>query len=177
MNVNDTSLNTIPPRAQYPCEYIGDLIDKIPSSKVFIKLDMASGYHVSHIHLDGRPNKMSVTAEGSNECMIIVFNLANALSGYMSTMHHILGLNNRVANVYLNNVMIVSSSLVERKMYVNTILLPIIAVHRQLDEGKFIVGATKISFVGFKVNFCGIDTDDGKITGLNKFCSPLCSAC
>ena len=46
--------NAITTRDQYPLPYIEDLIDQLHCSRVFTKLDLASGYHQLCIHANDR---------------------------------------------------------------------------------------------------------------------------
>ena len=126
--------NAITIRDQYPLPYIEDLIGQLYGSRVFTQLDLASGYHQLHIHPDGRHKTTFVTPDGFNESTGILFGLANAPSVFMCIMHYILGPYKKFAIVYLDDVLIFSRSLAEHKMHVDTILLPIRAVHIRLNE-------------------------------------------
>jgi len=97
-------------------------------------LDLASGYHQLRIHMDDRQKTVFVTADGFYGWTVNPFGLANAPSAFMGTMHRILGLYKKFAIVYLDDVLIFSSSLAEHKMHVDTILLAIMAAHLGLNE-------------------------------------------
>ena len=176
MCVDYRGLNSITTRDRYPFPYIEDPIDRLHGSRVFTKLDLASGNHQLRIHPDDRYKTAFVAPDGFYEWTVITFGLANAPSAFMRTMHRILGLYKKFAIVFLDDVLIFSCSLAEHKMHVNTILLAIRAARLRLNERKCVFGATETSFVGFKVNSGGIHTEDRKIAAINDWSLPASTA-
>jgi hypothetical protein len=64
----------------------------------------------------------------------IPFELANALSAFMCSVHCILGPYKNAAIGYLDDMLNFSCSLAEHKMHVDTILMVIRAAHVGLNE-------------------------------------------
>jgi len=175
MCVDYTGITTITTRDWYPLSYIEDLIDRLPRSRVFRKLHLASGYDQLCIHPDDRHKMAYVTPDGFYERTVIPFDLANVPSAFMHAMHLILGQYKNFAIVYLDDMLIFSRSLAEHKMHDDPILLEIWAAHLRLNERKCVFGCTEASFVGFKVNSSQIHTEDRKIAVINGWLVPASS--
>jgi len=111
MCVDYRGLNAITTRDRYPLPYIEDLIDWLYGSRVFTKLDLASGYKQLCIHPDDRHKTAFVAPDGMYVWTVIPFGLAYALSALMRAMHRILGPYKKFAIVYLDDVLIFSTSL------------------------------------------------------------------
>jgi hypothetical protein len=94
----------------------------------------------------------------------------------MRAMHRILGPYKKFAILYLDEVRILSRSLAEHEMHVDTILLAITAAHLRLNERKCVFGVTETSFVSFMVNSSGIHTADKKIAAINDWLVPASTA-
>jgi hypothetical protein len=78
MCVDYRGLNAITTRDRYPLPYIEDLIDRLHGSRVFTKLDLASGCHQVRIHPDDRHKTVFVAPDGFFQWTVIPFGLANA---------------------------------------------------------------------------------------------------
>jgi len=91
MWVNYRGPNAITTRDQYPPPHIGDPIDRLHGSRVFTKLDRASGYHQLRIHLYDRFKMAFIAPDGFCEWTVIPFGLANVPSAFIRSMHCILG--------------------------------------------------------------------------------------
>jgi len=101
--------------------------------------------------------------------MVIPFGLANVPSGFMRTMHRILGPYKMFPIGYLDDVLIFSCGLAKHKMHVDTILLAIREAHLHLNERKCVFEATEMSFVGFKVNSSEIHAEGREIAAINDW--------
>ena len=121
------------------CQYIEDLIDQLHSSRVFTKLDLASGYHQLRIHPDDRHKTAFVAPEGFYEWTVIPFGLANAPSAFMRVMHRILSTYRKFTIVYIDDILIFSRgnlALNIKRCNVETILLAIVAGASLVERAK-----------------------------------------
>jgi len=143
MCVDSRGLNAVTTRDRYPLPYIEDLIDRLHGSRVFPKLNLASGYHQVHVHPDDRHKTAFLSPDGIYEWTVIPSGLANAPSAFMCAMHPFLGPYKKVPIVHLAEVPIVARSLAKHMMHVNTILLVFTMSHLSLNERKCVFGATK----------------------------------
>jgi len=176
MCIDYISLNAITTRHQYSLAYIEDPIYWLHGSRVFTKLDLASGYHQLRIHPDDRHKMAFLAPDGFSDWTVILFGLANAPSVFMRAMHCVLRPYKKFAIVYLDDVAIDSRSLAEHKMHVESIVLGMKAAHLGLNERKCVFGATETSLVRFKVNSHGIHTEDRKIAAMNDWPIPVSTA-
>jgi len=176
MTVDYRGLYAITTRERYSLPYIEDRIDRLPRSRVFPKLDLASGFHQLCIQPDDRHKTAFLAPDSIYESTVILFGLANAPSSLMGAMHWISGPYKTFAIVSLDDMLNSWRSLAEHKMHVDPILLAIGGVHLWLNEWKCVCGATERSLVGFKVNLSGIHMEDRKIAAMKDWPVPASTA-
>ncbi|WP_369007437.1 reverse transcriptase family protein, partial [Pseudomonas syringae] len=89
MCIDYRELNRVTIKNRYPLPRIDDLMDQVRGSKVFSKLDLASGYHQMRVEEKSVPLTAFRTRYGSYEFPVIPFGLSNALTYIMDLMNRI----------------------------------------------------------------------------------------
>jgi hypothetical protein len=176
MCIDSSGLNAITTRDRDPLTYLDDLIHRRHGSRVFTKVDQASGYYQLLIYLDDRHKMAFVTLDGFYEWTVIPFGLANVPSAFRHVMLCIFALYKRFAVEYVNEVRIFTRSLAQNKMHVDRVRLAIRGANLRLNEQKCVFGASEMSFVSFKGNLCGIHSGDRKIAIINDYQVPAGTA-
>jgi hypothetical protein len=76
------------------------LFDEMRGSKIFSKIDLRSGYHLSKIRTEDVPKTTFTTRYGLYEFLVLSFGLTNALAYFMNLM-------NKVFMEYLDQFVVV----------------------------------------------------------------------
>jgi hypothetical protein len=172
MCVDYRALNKITAKDRYPLPYIDDLLDRLNGSRLFTKLDLASGYHQLRIHEEDRHKTAFVTPDGFYEWKVIPFGLANAPAAFMRRMNSLLRPHKKYAVVYLDDILIYSATQQEHKQNVEAVLRDIRAAKFKLNGPKCTFATAETTFVGYKVTADGIDTEAKKIEAICSWSTP-----
>jgi len=124
---------------------------------------MASGYHQVRVHSDDCYKTVFIASDRFYKYKVIPFGLANVQAAFICMMHRILHPHRRNAIVYLDDVLIFSKMLAEHKSHVEGVLQALRNTRLRLSETKCVFGTLETSFVGFRVNKHGIDTEEKKV--------------
>jgi len=172
MCVDYRGLNSITAKDGYPLLFIEDLLDKLHGARVFTKLDLASRYHQVRVRPDDCHKTGLIAPDGFYEYKVIPFGLANAPAAFMRMMHKILHPHRRNSIVYLDDVLIFSKTRAEYKTHVEGVLQALRNVRLRLSEAKCMFGTLETSFVGFRVNRHGIQTEEKKVKAVRDWPTP-----
>ena len=85
MCINYRQMNKIMINNQYPVPRIDDLFNQVGGSKIFLKIDLRSGYH----HNEDIHKTAFKTRYGHYEFVVIPFELTNAPPNFMCMMNNI----------------------------------------------------------------------------------------
>lgn len=109
-----TILNKRTISGEYPIPNITDLLDKLGRCQYFFTIDLASGFHRIEVEPKDIEKTAFSTENGHYEFLRMPFGLKNAPSTFQRVMDHILkGLNNVICLVYLDDIIVFSTSLQE----------------------------------------------------------------
>ena len=172
MCVDYRALNKITAKDRYPLPYIDDMLDRLHGSRWFTKLDLASGYHQLRIHEDDQHKTAFVTPDGLYEWKVIPFGLANAPAVFMRKMNKILKPHCKYAVVYIDDILIFSSTQQSHRDHVEAVLQAIQEAKLRLNGAKCQFAAEETTFVGYHVTPEGIDTDAKKVDAICTWPTP-----
>ena len=89
MCIDYRNLNRVTIKNKYPLPRIDDLMDQVRGSKVFSKLDLASGYHQMRVEEKSVPLTAFQTRYGSYEFPVMPFGLSNATKYFIDLMNRV----------------------------------------------------------------------------------------
>lgn len=142
--LNDKTIND-----KFPLPCINEILDKLGKAQYFTTLDLANGFYQIQMNESDIPKTAFSTDLGHYEYLRMPFGLKNAPATFQRVMNNILrGLQNETCFVYLDDVIIFSTSLQEH-------LLKLKKVFTRLREYKFKIQLDKSEFLRKEVQYLG----------------------
>jgi hypothetical protein len=89
MCVDYRQLNEVTIKNKYPLPRIDDLFDQLNGARVFLKIDLRTGYHQLKIWKEDIPKTAFTTRYGLYEFTVMAFGLTNAPAYFMSMMNKV----------------------------------------------------------------------------------------
>ena len=156
MCIDFRNLNKVTIDDKHPLPCINKILDKLGKAQYFISLDLANGFYQIQMNEDDIPKTAFSTDTGHYEFLRMPFGLKNAPATFQRVMNNILrGLQNEICFVYLDDVIIFSTSLQEH-------LDKLRKVFNRLQSSKFKIQLDKSEFLRKEVQYLGhIVSKDG----------------
>jgi hypothetical protein len=173
MCIDYRAVNRITIKDRYPLPHLEDLFNGLEGSKVFYKLDLASGYHQIRIAAGDRQKTAFTTTFGLYEWRVLPFGLANAPSQFMRMMDGLLTPEmRRFVAVYLDDVLIHSCSLAEHQKHVRAVLEMLLRNGLRVKHSKCEWAQARVEFCGFTISSDGIHTQEHKTAAVREWPQP-----
>lgn len=158
---------------KYPIPNITDVLDKLGRCQYFTTLDLASGFYQVEMDPQDIPKTAFNVEHGHFEFLRMPMGLKNSPSTFQRVMDNVLrGLQNSICLVYLDDIVVFSSSLQEH-------LENLERVFQRLRESNFKIQMDKSEFLKLETAYLGhIITRDGikpnpdKISAIEKYPIP-----
>lgn len=158
---------------KFPLPNITDILDKLGKAQYFTTLDLANGFHQIEMEEQDIAKTAFSTDTGHYEYLRMPFGLKNAPATFQRVMNNILrGLQNETCFVYLDDIIICSTSLQEhveklRKVFIR---LRDAKFKIQLDKSEFL--QPEVQYLGHIVTKDGIKPNPDKISAVKNFPLP-----
>lgn len=150
-------LNQITIKNKYPLPLINSAFQPLHSATIFSKLDLRNAYHLVRIRKGDEWKTAFNTPLGHFEYLVMPFGLTNAPAVFQALVNDILrDFLNRFVFVYLDDILIFSSSAEEHVFHVRQVL-------QRLLENKLFVKAEKCEFHVESVAFLGYIIGSGQV--------------
>jgi len=171
--VDYRGLNKITIKNRHPLPLIGESLDRLRSATVFSKLDLRAGYNLVRIAEGDEWKTAFRTRYGHFEYRVMPFGLTNAPATFQHLMNDVLRdfLDDFVV-VYLDDILIFSTSLDEHKRHVRRVL------ERLRDNGLFAkpekcaFHQREIEYLGYLVSPDGVKMDPKKVSAILDWPEP-----
>jgi hypothetical protein len=156
--VNDKTVDD-----KYPIPNITDVLDKLGKCQYFTTLDLASGFYQVEMDPLDIPKTAFNVENGHYEFLRMPMGLKNSPSTFQRVMDNVLrGLQNEVCLVYLDDIIVFSTSLQEH-------ILNLEKVFQKLRESNFKIQMDKSEFLKLETEFLGhVICKDGVKPNPNK---------
>ena len=158
---------------KYPLPNITDLLDKLGRCQYFSTLDLASGFHQIQMNEEDIQKTAFSCENGHYEYLRMPFGLKNAPSTFQRVMDNILrGIHNEKCAVYLDDVIIYSTSLDEHIQKLREIFQRFRDSNFkiQLDKSEFL--KKEVAYLGHVVTPEGVKPNPDKIKAIKQYPIP-----
>ena len=158
---------------KYPLPNITDVLDKLGKANYFTTLDLASGFHQIEVHPDDIPKTAFNVENGHYEFKRMPFGLKNAPATFQRVMDNILrGIQNEKCLVYLDDIIIFSTSLQEHLENLKTVFNRLRSTNFKIQPDKSEFLRKEVSYLGHIITPAGIKPNPNKIEAIKKFPIP-----
>lgn len=158
---------------KYPIPNIADILDKLGNCQYFSTLDLASGFYQVEMDPKDIPKTAFNVEHGHFEFLRMPMGLKNSPSTFQRVMDNVLrGLQNVICLVYLDDVIIFSTSLQEHMVNLEKVFerLRESNFKIQLDKTEFLKLET--AYLGHVISREGIKPNPDKITAIQNYPLP-----
>ncbi|XP_064292537.1 uncharacterized protein LOC135309870, partial [Plodia interpunctella] len=171
--VDYRALNKRTKKDHYPLPLIDDQLDRLAGNKLFISLDLASGYYQIPIEKGSQDKTAFVTPDGLYQFTRMPFGLVNAPAMFQRTINKILSdAKVKYALIYMDDILIPAHSFDEGLCRLEEVLSLLRQGGLTLKLAKCNFFMNNIDFLGFEINCEGIKPGERKTEAVSKFPIP-----
>lgn len=158
---------------KYPIPNIADILDKLGNCHYFTTLDLASGFYQVEMNTEDIPKTAFNVEHGHFEFLRMPMGLKNSPSTFQRVMDNVLrGLQNVICLVYLDDVIVFSTSLQEHMNNLEKVFQRLRESNFkiQLDKSEFLKLET--AYLGHIISKDGIKPNPDKISAIQNYPLP-----
>ncbi len=166
-------LNNITVKNTYPLPLMSSAFERLQGASIFTKLDLRNAYHLVRIREGDEWKTTFNTPRGHFEYLVMPFGLSNSPAVFQALVNDVLrDMVDQFIYVYLDDILIFSSSLQEHVQHVRRVL------QRLLENGLFVKAekcafhAQSVPFLGFIVSPEGVRMDPDKVKAVVSWPTP-----
>jgi len=162
--VDFRKLNNLTVGDAFPMPDITSILDQLGKAKYLSCLDMASGYHKISIHPNDKEKTAFSTDKGHFEFNRMCFGLKSAPATFQSLMNRVLqGINGYRAFVYLDDIIVISSTLQEHINQLREVFVRLRKFNLQLQPPKCEFLRREVNYLGHVITEEGVKSDRAKV--------------
>lgn len=163
-------LNEITVEDKFPIPNIEDIFSKLGNAQYFSTLDLAKGFHQIPINVEDRHKTAFSTTNGHYEFTRMPFGLKNAPASFQRMMNEVLSdYINKICVVYLDDILIFSTSLQEHIDSLNKIFKRLLDFNLKVQINKCDFLKHETEYLGHIISRDGIKPNPNKIEVIKKF--------
>ncbi|KAL0177388.1 hypothetical protein M9458_026282, partial [Cirrhinus mrigala] len=164
-------LNEVTVKYRYPLPLVPSALEQLRTAKIFTKLDLRSAYNLIRIRAGDEWKTAFSTTSGHYRVM--PFGLANSPSYFQAFINEVFrDMLNCWVIVYIDDILIYSSSYTEHVNHVRAVLQRLISHQLYAKEEKCEFHRTKISFLGYVISPEGVAMDERKVNAVLNWPRP-----
>jgi hypothetical protein len=166
-------LNAITVRNRYPLPLMATAFELLQEAVVFTKLDLRNAYHLVRIRPGDEWKTAFNTPTGHYEYLVMPFGLTNAPAVFQALINDVLrDMLNIFVFVYLDDILIFSSSLQEHTKHVRQVLKRLLDSHLYVKPEKCEFHSSRVQFLGFVVEPGRVQMDPRKVGAVADWPTP-----
>lgn len=171
--VNFRKLNSITIGDAFPMPDVTTILDQLGKARYFTCLDMASGYHQVPIHPQDKQKTAFSTDSGHYEFQRMCFGLKGAPATFQRLINRVLqGINGFKAFVYLDDIVVISTTLVEHITQLREVFTRLRKYNLQLQPPKCEFLKHEVRYLGHIITESGVKPDPEKISCIVNYRTP-----
>ena len=175
--VDYRNLNAVTKADTFPLPRVDDLLDQLYDCKYFSTLDLAAGFWQIRVHQKSMEKTAFATPQGLFEFRVMPFGLTNAPSVFQRLMQKVLmGLNPEngpdFVSVYIDDILVFSSSLEEHIHHLQLVLERIITANLKLKPSKCCFVREEVEYLGHVITRSGLKTQAKHVEAVQHFARP-----
>ncbi|KAL0186579.1 hypothetical protein M9458_018249, partial [Cirrhinus mrigala] len=166
-------LNEVTVKYRYPLPLVPSALEQLRSAKLFTKLDLRSAYNLIRIRAGDEWKTAFSTTSGHYEYRVMPFGLANSPSCFQAFVNEVFrDMLNQWVIVYIDDILIYSSSYSEHVQHVRAVLRRLISHQLYAKEEKCAFHQDKVSFLGYIISSEGVAMDERKVEAVLNWPRP-----
>jgi hypothetical protein len=157
-------LNKVTIKNKYPSPRIDDLFDQLKGARIFLKIELRSGYHQVRIKEEDLIKTTFRKRYGHYEFTVVPFGLSNSPINFMCLMNGVFReYLDKFVILFLDDILVYSKSEEEHEKHL-IMVLQYLREHRLYAKlSKYIFYQKKIHYLGHIISTIGIEVDPEKI--------------
>ncbi|XP_048026370.1 uncharacterized protein LOC125255080 [Megalobrama amblycephala] len=157
-------LNNITVKNTYPLPLMSSAFERLHGASLFPKLDLHNAYHLVRIREGDEWEMAFNTPRGHFEYLVMPFGLSNSPAVFQALINDVLrDMVDQFIYVYLDDILIFSSSLQEHVQHVRRVLQRLLENGLFVKAEKCIFHAQSVPFLGYIVSSEGVRMDTDKV--------------
>ncbi|KAL0152326.1 hypothetical protein M9458_052049, partial [Cirrhinus mrigala] len=167
------ALNDITVKYRYPLPLVPPALEQLRAAKIYTKLDLRSAYNLIRIREGDEWKTAFSTTSGHYEYRVMPFGLANSPSFFQAFVNEVFrDMLNRWVIVYIDDILIYSSSYAEHIQHVRAVLQRLIKhqLYCKLEKCEF--HQERIAFLGYIISPKGVAMDERKVNAVSNWPRP-----
>ena len=166
-------LNRVTIRNQYPLPRIDDLFDQLQGARVFLKIDLRSGYHQLKIRSEDVPKTAFKTLYGHYKFLVMPFGLTNAPTVFMDLMNRIFQpYLDQFVIVFIDDILIYSGSKEDPEEHLRVVLQILRENQLYAKFSKCQYWLNSVAFLGHVISAEGVYVDPQKFEAIVNWKPP-----
>lgn len=167
------ALNKVTIRNRYPLPLMATAFELLQKATIFSKLDLRNAYHLVRIKQGDEWKTAFNTPTGHYEYLVMPFGLTNAPAVFQALINDVLReMLNKFVFVYLDDILIFSSSLQEHESHVRKVLRRLQENHLFVKPEKCEFHTTEVLFLGFIIKPGQVQMDPKKVQAVLDWPAP-----
>ena len=163
--------NTIPD--QYPLPRIETILSDCAKGSIWAKIDMTNSFFQTRVHPDDVKLTAVMTPFGLYEWVVMPMGCRNAPATHQRRMNQALRKHiGKICHVYLDDIVIWSSSIEEHRQNVRTVLQALRDASLYCSTKKSQLFTTELDFLGHHISHRGIEPDVRKVEKIQNWPVP-----